>query len=73
MKARKLLGRGCKEFLCNIVETETIESFIKDIPVLREFPDAFSMEIPCMPPLREVEFCIDLIPGATLSLRHPIK
>jgi len=29
---------------------------------VREFPE----EIPGMPPLREVEFCIDMVPGANL-------
>jgi len=64
-KAQKLLGKGCEGFLCHVKRTEDVEPSLEDIPVVREFPDVFSDEIGCMPPLREVEFCVDLIPGAT--------
>ena len=33
------------------------------IPIVREFPDVFSDDIAGLPPEREVEFTIDLIPG----------
>jgi hypothetical protein len=37
--------------------------FVGDnIHVVREFPDVFSEELPGMPPDREVEFVIDLLP-----------
>ena len=36
---------------------------IKDIRVVRDYPDVFPGELPGMPPKREVEFRIDLIPG----------
>ena len=62
MKARKLLDKGCKGFLRNVVKTRDAEPSLKDIPVVREFPDVFQEEILEMPPLREVEFCIDLNP-----------
>jgi hypothetical protein len=34
--------------------------------VVREFPDVFPEELPGMPPDREVEFVIDLLPGTGL-------
>ena len=34
-----------------------------EIPVVREFPDVFLDDIAGLPPEREVEFTIDLIPG----------
>ena len=70
MKACKLLGRGCEGFLCNVVKNKGAESSLKDNLVVRGFTDVFSEEIPGMPPLREVEFCMDLEPPP--SLRHPI-
>ena len=73
MKARKLLGKGCEGFLCHVKRTEDVEPSLEDIPVVREFPDVFSDEIGCMPPLREVEFCIDLTPGATPISRAPYR
>ncbi|XP_019429961.1 PREDICTED: uncharacterized protein LOC109337438, partial [Lupinus angustifolius] len=39
------------------------KSEIKDVPVVCEFPDVFPDEIPNLPPVREVEFSIDLVPG----------
>jgi len=32
--------------------------------VVREFPDVFPEEVPDLPPSREIEFSIDLVPGA---------
>src|SRR3954465_11474992 len=33
------------------------------IPVVREFPDVFPEELPGMPPDRELEFAIEIVPG----------
>ncbi|GKF38103.1 hypothetical protein Tco_0118164, partial [Tanacetum coccineum] len=35
------------------------------IPIVREFPKVFHEDLPGLPPVRQVEFQIDLIPGAT--------
>nr|GFD43151.1 putative reverse transcriptase domain-containing protein [Tanacetum cinerariifolium] len=37
---------------------------IYDQPIVSEFPDVFLDELPGIPPVREVEFNIKLIPGA---------
>ncbi|XP_027936277.1 uncharacterized protein LOC114191305 [Vigna unguiculata] len=39
------------------------EERITVIPVVREFEDVFPEEVPGLPPRREVEFSIDLVPG----------
>nr|GEV23543.1 ribonuclease H-like domain-containing protein [Tanacetum cinerariifolium] len=46
---------------------------IKDIPVVREFPDVFPEDIPGLPPIRQVEFQIDLILGAAPVARAPYR
>ena len=33
------------------------------MPIVREFSDVFPEELPCLPPNKEIEFCIDLLPG----------
>jgi hypothetical protein len=38
---------------------------IEDVPVVREYPDVFPEELPGMPPDRDIEFVIDLIPGTS--------
>ena len=35
---------------------------LEDIPVLKEFEDKFSEEVPGLPPKREIDFMIDQIP-----------
>ena len=71
LRAHKLLGKGCEGFLCHAIKTESAGPSLEDIPVVREFPDVFPDEIPGLPPLREVEFCIDLTPGATPISKAP--
>ena len=50
------------------------EEFVGDnIRVVKDFLDVFPLELPGMPPEREVEFVIDLIPGLLLFLNAPIE
>ncbi|GJV88139.1 putative reverse transcriptase domain-containing protein [Tanacetum coccineum] len=37
---------------------------MEDVPVIHDFPEVFSEELPGLPPPRQVEFRIDLVPGA---------
>ena len=46
---------------------------VKDILVVQEFPDVFPDELPGMPPDRELEFGIDLIPGTAAIAKRPYK
>ena len=39
------------------------QAVIDGLPVVKEFPEVFPDEIPNVPPEREVEFAIDLVPG----------
>ena len=43
------------------VEAET--GVVKNVPVVCEFPDVVPEELPRLPPKREIEFCIDVVPG----------
>ena len=36
---------------------------VKNVPVVCEFPDVFHEELPGLPPDREIEFCIDVVPS----------
>nr|GEV60192.1 putative reverse transcriptase domain-containing protein [Tanacetum cinerariifolium] len=49
------------------------EKRIKDIPVVKEFPDFFSEDLPGLPLIHQVEFQIDLIPGAAPVARAPYR
>ncbi|GJX36111.1 hypothetical protein Tco_0247668 [Tanacetum coccineum] len=49
------------------------ERRLEDIPVVREYPEIFPEDLPGLPPVRQVEFQIDLIPGAAPVARAPYK
>jgi hypothetical protein len=49
------------------------EAKLEDILVVHEFQDVFPKELPGMPPDREIEFTIDLIPGTTPIAQAPYK
>jgi hypothetical protein len=46
---------------------------IHQIPIMCEFPDVFSDELPGLPPDRDVEFGIELIPGTAPISRRPYR
>ncbi|KAG8491589.1 hypothetical protein CXB51_014771 [Gossypium anomalum] len=46
----------------NSEESDNPELKIESVPVVCEFPDVFPEELPGLPPVREVEFGIELIP-----------
>ncbi|GKV53840.1 hypothetical protein SLEP1_g60353, partial [Rubroshorea leprosula] len=50
-------------FLVSVTDASSVTSRLEDIPVVHEFPDVFSEDFPSLPPDREVEFAIDLVPG----------
>ncbi|GJS28235.1 putative reverse transcriptase domain-containing protein [Tanacetum coccineum] len=49
------------------------EQKLKDIPVVCEFPGVFPEDLSGLPPSREVEFCIELIPGAVPVAKSPYR
>ncbi|GKE29939.1 putative nucleotidyltransferase, ribonuclease H, partial [Tanacetum coccineum] len=49
------------------------EPKIGDISVVREYVDVFPEDLPGLPPLRQVEFRIDLVAGATPVARSPYR
>ncbi|GJY14037.1 putative reverse transcriptase domain-containing protein [Tanacetum coccineum] len=49
------------------------EKRLEDIPVVKEFSDVFPEDLPGLPPVRQVEFQIDLIPGAAPVARTPYR
>ncbi|GKC57901.1 putative reverse transcriptase domain-containing protein [Tanacetum coccineum] len=55
------------------MEKKSDEKRLEDIPVVREFPKVFPEDLPSLPLVRQVEFKIDLIPGAALVARAPYR
>ncbi|GKD96745.1 putative reverse transcriptase domain-containing protein [Tanacetum coccineum] len=49
------------------------ERKLEDIPVVRNFPSVFPEDLPGLPPFREVEFRIDLVPEAMPIAKSPYR
>ncbi|MFS7922398.1 putative nucleotidyltransferase, Ribonuclease H [Helianthus anomalus] len=76
IQASKYLRKEYRAFLANIVvaEKEKKRKFeVKDVPVVHEFPQVFPDDLPGLPPRRDIDFHIDLIPGANPVAKAPYR
>jgi hypothetical protein len=46
---------------------------IEEVPIVCEYPDVFPEELPKMPPDRDLEFIIDLIPRTAPIAKRPYR
>src|SRR4051812_25035519 len=59
-------------YMMNALNVSPLDG-IENVPVVRDFPDVFPEELPGIPPIREVEFVIDLKPGTVPIAKRPYK
>ena len=71
--ARTMVGKGCEAYLDYLIATEKARPSVSDIPTVSDFPDMFPEEFPGLPPQREIEFAIDVVPGATPASITPYR
>ena len=67
--------KGCNLFAIAVNDLEEIvdkESFLNH-PVLQKFSDVFVEDIPGIPPRREIDFRIDLVPGTEPISKTPYR
>ncbi|GJZ46608.1 putative reverse transcriptase domain-containing protein [Tanacetum coccineum] len=76
-KAQEYLSKGCDVFLAHITtkeaEDKSEEKRLEDVPIVRDFPEVFPEDLSGIPPTRQVEFQIDLVPGAAPVARAPYR
>ncbi|GJU23027.1 putative reverse transcriptase domain-containing protein [Tanacetum coccineum] len=76
-KTQKYLLKGHHVFLAHVTTKETEdksgEKRLEDVPIVRDFPEVFPEELSGLPPTRQVEFQIDLMPGAAPVARAPYR
>ncbi|GJV32275.1 putative reverse transcriptase domain-containing protein [Tanacetum coccineum] len=76
-KTQKYLLKGCPVFLAHVTTKETEDKSeykrLEDIPIIRNFPEVFPDDLPGLSPTRQVEFQIDLIPGAAPVAQTPYQ
>ncbi|GKF75687.1 hypothetical protein Tco_0225131, partial [Tanacetum coccineum] len=76
IRTQKYIDQGCQVFLIQMMkeeETEIPKRRIEDVPVVRDFPEVFPEELSGPPSTRQVEFHIELIPGAAPVARAPYR
>ncbi|GKC84290.1 hypothetical protein Tco_1140007, partial [Tanacetum coccineum] len=49
------------------------EKRLADVPIVQDFLEVFAEVLPGLPPARQVEFQIDLVPGAAYVARAPYR
>ncbi|XP_012461508.1 uncharacterized protein LOC105781522 [Gossypium raimondii] len=73
LKAEKLVRKGCEAFLAYVGVFDSEGPSIGDIRTVKDFSDVFPNELPRLPPSREVEFGIELLPGTALVSIAPYR
>ncbi|KAJ9536161.1 LOW QUALITY PROTEIN: hypothetical protein OSB04_un000662 [Centaurea solstitialis] len=74
-KARKHVLYGGSSYPTYVVDNrdEAKKRTVADVPVVSEYPDVFPDDLPSIPFERQVEFWIDLVPGAALVAKAPYR
>ncbi|GKD06466.1 hypothetical protein Tco_1181440, partial [Tanacetum coccineum] len=71
------MEKGFPIFLAHIiakeVEDKSEKKRLEDVPIVQDFPEVFPEDSPGLPPTRQVEFQIDLVPGAAPVGRAPYR
>ncbi|XP_070011776.1 uncharacterized protein [Nicotiana sylvestris] len=62
LKARRMILKGYIYHLVRVHDMEVKSPTLQSVPVLNEFPDVFPDELPGLPPEREIDFAIDILP-----------
>ncbi|GKD67356.1 putative reverse transcriptase domain-containing protein, partial [Tanacetum coccineum] len=67
-RTQKHIQKGCQVYLTQVTskkaEDKSEEKRLEDVPIAQEFLKVFPEELSGVPPARQVEFQIDLVPGA---------
>ncbi|GJQ96952.1 putative reverse transcriptase domain-containing protein [Tanacetum coccineum] len=76
-KVQKYLLKGSYVFLAHVttkeIENKSKKKQVQDVPIIKKFPKVFPEDLPGLPPTRQVEFQIDLVPGAAPVARAPYR
>ncbi|XP_043699971.1 uncharacterized protein LOC122650637 [Telopea speciosissima] len=73
MQAQKLWRQGSQGFLASVVDTEVKGSILTDVPIVRDFSDVFLEDLVELPPKRDMEFSIELVPGTMPISKAPYR
>ncbi|GJY68481.1 putative reverse transcriptase domain-containing protein [Tanacetum coccineum] len=76
-KTQKYMEKGFPILLAHVtakeVEDKSEKKRLEGVPIVQDFPKVFPEDLPGLPPTRQVEFQIDLVPGAAPVARAPYR
>ncbi|KAI3748391.1 hypothetical protein L6452_11427 [Arctium lappa] len=72
-KARRCVRKGCQSYLAYVIDAKKEKKSMEDIAIVREFSEVFPDDLTSLPPERQVEFQIDLVPRAAPIARAPYR
>nr|GEW01325.1 putative reverse transcriptase domain-containing protein [Tanacetum cinerariifolium] len=76
-KTQKYMLKGCHLFLAHVTTKNTDdkseEKRLEDVPIVRDFLEVFSEDLPGLPPTQQMDFQINLIPSVVPVARAPYQ
>jgi hypothetical protein len=74
LQMRKYCKKGCLLYVIQVLQSvEDEEPSLEDHPTLREYRDVFLEEVLGLTPRRDIDFSIELAPGAVPVSRTPYR
>ncbi|MBN8156815.1 hypothetical protein J0J30_22645, partial [Vibrio vulnificus] len=65
MQAFRMIRNGCEAYLAHVVDIKMTVHTVTGMPVVEHFSDVFPDVLSGLPPDRETEFTIEILPGTT--------
>jgi hypothetical protein len=73
LQLKRCFKKGCQLYAAHVEEPrKCISPNLEDFPMLQEYADVFG-EIPSLPPKRDIDFSINLMPGVALVSKTPYR
>jgi hypothetical protein len=74
LQVKKYCRKGCPLYAIQVLNSiENNKPILEDHSILREYKYVFLEEVPSLPPRRDIDFSIELVPGAVPMSRTPYR
>ena len=73
MHAEKLIRRGCEAYLTFETLVTGKKKELIAYPIVRDFLDVFPEDLPRLPPYREIDFAVNLVPSTQPISKTPYR
>jgi hypothetical protein len=74
LKMKKYCKKGCSLYATQVLKyVENDKLNLEDHPILREYKDMFPKEVPDLPLRRDIDFSIEITPGAIPTSKTPYR